>query len=108
MALEDISLVEKKAGFFGGGNKPTLKSILTELQGLRINYFSGFSAGGSADVANMSEAGGDTLLSVAVFGTSSLADITGSASISADRVLLADVNTTSRNVMVMWFNKDNA
>lgn len=116
MALEDLDALDKVAGpGYSGAGDVSLKQVLQEFQGLAVSAVTGFAGDASAalsdkDGNSASAAGGDTLLSVIAFPSAAglAVDLTGSSSISNDRILIADTSTANKKVQVMWYNKDGA
>lgn len=108
MTMESLTNFAKKAGtgFGSSGGSDNLRTILTELQGLKRNSVAGFGSGASAAISGLSAARGDTLLSVIVSGSSILdKDITGSASFVNDRLKIIDTSTSSTTLDTLWFSK---
>lgn len=88
---------------------PTLKAILTEIQGLKITVVAG--AGATTNIAVTGIATVDTLLSVlqlvgAGSDVTDIADRTGEASItSAGNIQLSSTDTSGSKLIVVWYDK---
>ena len=116
MTLRSLTTAENEAGAgFGAVDGVGIHSVLKELQGLSISIIAGFAAGVSGALTDSagnsaSGGGGDTLLSCIALPTASnlAVDLTGSASISGDRVLIADTGSTGQKLQVTWYNRDGA
>jgi hypothetical protein len=117
MAFLSLANLEKVAGpGFGGAGTETGKKILQELQGISMSYVAGFTGDSSAALSSAngslsaSAAGGDTILGVlAIPSAAGLpVDLTGSSSISNDRILIADTSSANKILSVLWINRDGA
>jgi len=107
MALYTVGSIDTIAGEgFGGANTVTVKKVLQELGQLKRSILDGFANDTSAAISGMSAAGGDTLLSV-VMTTSAGGhiDLTGSSSISNDRLLIVDTTSVNTVLNVMWYDR---
>lgn len=113
--MKSLTDIEKVAGAgFGAAGGEGIRAVLVELQNLKKSLVTGFAGGVSGAVTDSdgnsaSAGGGDTLVSCIAHATNALpVDLTGSASFSNDRVLIADADTTGKSVEVTWFNQDGA
>lgn len=94
-----------------GQERGSLKSILTELQGLRVSYAAGVNAGSTTLVPAVTITANDTLLSVFMAG--STVDLTkatvGSCALIAGSAnnLEIEEDLSGGNCIVFWFDCDN-
>lgn len=94
-----------------GQQRGSLKSILTELQGLRVSYAAGVNAGSTTLAPTVTITSNDSLLGVFLVG--SAADLTkalvGSCELLAGSAnnLKIEENFSSGNCIVFWFDCDN-
>jgi hypothetical protein len=89
-----------------------LKSIVTELQGLRVKRVIG-SAAGSADIPGITIEDNDTLLAAFIVGSAAGAtftDFTGSCELkagSSDNLVVLD-DASAGDLLIFLFDNDNA
>lgn len=108
--LTDLTAAEEiqGAGYSGGLSALNLKSIIRELQKQTFSLVTGVAGDGSVAVTNLSAGRGDTLLYVFAFPSAAglAVNVTGSSSISADRILIASpANTEDKKMMVCHYPK---
>lgn len=99
------------ASKLSGQERGSLKSILTELQGLRVSYAAGVNAGSTTLAPAVTITSNDTLLSVFLVG--SAADLTkavvGSCELlagSSDNLKIEE-DFSGGNCIVFWFDCNN-
>ena len=111
MALETVNSMTGWGGAkLSGGGSGSLRSILTEIQGLKFTLTAGAAA--DADITVTGITTSDTLASVIGFdpdnGTPAdqVIDVTSEASITDDNDIQCDTtDTTGYDLLVIWYDK---